>query len=431
MPILSRIAKARRFIELYGQHLPLTIPAIFNIRCRILRIDGVLRRGGSALSVVYAGRGRNLPYFLKSTFARYEVREECRATVFSFRERAERWAADADVYIADVGWPYDASINRDGRFLAMPDWISMGVDLADTWEGTLANFRRDARKNDLRLIRRNEYRYETTSTRAEMKRFYDEIYVPYTKFIHDADSLITPKHHVVSQGCKGSLIKVFNDTELVSAGIVVPAGDVLVSLWMGIPEHLHRDRPEACISALYLFFLQYAQEHGYSAVDFAGTRALLDDGALRFKRKWGAVVEDTFSPNAVMIRIISATPGALAFCRSMPLLARSRHGLEAIVFTDGQDEGANGAEALLSRYRIGGLDRMVIISTAGREQTVSLEQADDLPVLTGKVSPAELPNVYCRRWLDAQSISPAVTEAGSGRRRERMESVDEEETHRV
>lgn len=360
-----------------------------------------MRRDGGDLSIVYAGRGRNFPYLVKSIFSDWRLRDNTHTTIFGYRRAAERWLHEADLLIVDIGWPYDRAINRAGAFLEIPDWVNMGVELGGDWDELVRQFRKDARKNDLRRVRRNSYDYETTSSKDEIERFYADMYVPYVRFVHGADALLAPRRHVIRRGVKGALIKVKRSGEVVAAGIVYPDGNVLVSMWMGIPAHLHEHPPEASISALYVFLLRYALENGFAAVDFAGTRPLLTDGIFQFKRKWGAVVEDTFSPSSILLQLISGRPQTIAFCCRFPVVVRSHRGLEGLVCHSDNIDNAIRLEQLSKQLVTRGLERLIVVSVAAEgERSVVARTVDGVQIAGTHISPKELSSVYTQRWLD-------------------------------
>jgi hypothetical protein len=243
----------------------------------------------------------------------------------------------------------------------------MTVGFPDRWEEVVANFRRTARKHDLRLIRRNNYVCESLRDRRSIERFYDEMHVPFVRQRHGGDSAIAPRRHVIKRGLEGCLLHVLRGSEPVAAGIIYPEGEVMYSLWLGLPpEHLQAP-PEAAFSALYYFGMQQAFEQGYRQFDFGGTRAFLGDGAFQFKRRWGPSIEDWFSPSSILIRP-AATDGGVAFCRKVPVLRRSPVGLEALLVADAEETvSADTFRRLDKEYGCRGIDRVTVVAIGDRQ----------------------------------------------------------------
>lgn len=395
--------RAIEFIRDYWQHLPLAVPAIADLRCQVVRLEG-RAKSGESIDVVYAGRQRNFAYLTKAIFEDSQVRDRKLTSVFGYKDAAAPWLEHSDLLLVDIGWPYNKRINRAGAYIEIPDWIEMAVDIDGDWDSLTRRFRRDVRKNDLRRIRRQGYTQKVTSAKAELKRFYDEVYAPYIRFVHGADANLAARWFVVQQGSKGALIKVMKDDGLAAAGVVLPAGDVLTSLWMGVPEARLTDRPEAAISALYKFFLEYAIEKGFKSADFAGTRAFLNDGALRFKRKWGGAVHDGFSPSSILLRPLNSKPQTLALLMDLPTIIRGTAGLESLILSSGDDASEEAVRATVARHETAGLGRrnvVVVSEAAGSGRSIVHESRDGTRIMY--VAPELVPECYSDRWLESSA----------------------------
>lgn len=378
MTSVARILDAYRFMRTYGQHLPLAWDALFTMRCQVLRIRGSLRGDGTTLTLRYVGRRRrNLPYLVRAIFDQWTVISEEKATLFTFKRAMQRQLPLCDVSIVDIGWPYNAFVNRRGEYLEMPDWINMLVILGDDWDLVVRNFRQTARNNDLRLIRRNQYRYVTTTDRAAIEHFYDEIYVPFVSEKHDSDTILAPRRHVIARAMQGALLQVLQGDRIVAAGVVYREDDVLYFLWMGVPPECRDQPPEGAISALYYFGIRHAYEFGCTAVDLTGTRAFLNDGALRFKRKWGALVEDTFSPSSILLRPAEGNRAAVVFCARTPMIVRGPEGLEAMLtFREGTVDSDN-LPSIGKQVGCAGVSRINVIEITGADEGVTERDGGD------------------------------------------------------
>jgi hypothetical protein len=366
-----------RFLKLYSQHLPEAFEAIFSMSCTVTKFEGTLKGSSDPACVLYIGRRRNYTYLRRMIFEDCKVTDEQRTSLFSYRKHMERMSSSVDVLLVDIGWPYSKRINRMGAYLEIPDWINMAIDLPDTWEEVVRGFRQTTRNNDLRLIRRNAYRCEPTNDRAALEAFYDSFYVPFVNHKHAADSLVSPRRHVLKRGRQGALLQVRKGDEVVAAGVVYPEGETLFFLWMGLAPQYIDAAPEGAVSALYFFGIRYAFDRGCKVVDFTGNRAFLDDGAFRFKRKWGARVEDSFSPGSILIKPANASRNAARFCQRFPVLARREGGLEArFLFVDEPADDA-GLARLGKDYGCEGIDRTTVIEISDENETASMQKGVD------------------------------------------------------
>lgn len=375
--IIEKINELSRFLRNYGQHFPLGLKMIFAISCNLICVHGVLKRGGGPVVILYVGRRKNLSYLLSMLFDEYSIRESIQSTLLTFRRHMRRMSAQADVEIVDIGWPYHGLVNRRGTYLELPDWVSMAVDLQDSWENVVDNFRHTARNNDLRLIRRNAYRCASSRDRETIERFYSDMYLPFVESRHAADAIVTARRIILRRAQQGSLLQVLKGDDIVAAGVVYPEGDVLYFLWMGMPRRYIDNPPEAAVSALYFYGLRHAFCQGLRAVDFMGSRAFLADGALRFKRKWGALIDDSFSPSSILIRPKDGNRNAAQFCHDVPMLVRRGDILEALLlrFGDAVDEAK--FEEIEARFGCAGIDRMTVINISVQDDTQTMDFPGD------------------------------------------------------
>ncbi|MDZ8118525.1 hypothetical protein [Pontiella agarivorans] len=377
------------FIRLYGEHFPVAMKMIFDPRCRITLIDGITRREKMPVKVLYIGRYYNGEYIEKAIFDRFETVIEKRTTLFSARRHAEKLRAQADLLLCDIGWPYHGLINRNGSFLELPDWVNMSIFLEETWEETKQLFHKTIRRQDLRYIRIEGYRSETTSDPKEVADFYDRMYLPFMRSKHGGSMVKARKGHFVRRGRKGALLKILKDDKMLAGGIVFEEDDALFFLWIGLAPECFEHPPRALISAVYYFGIQYAQEMGCEVVDFTGTRAFMGDGTFRFKRKWGAGLSDTFSPSSILFKPENGNETAARFCQEFPMLARRRNGPEWLFLSLDQPVDEKRLKSYYKEFECDGISRLSVIDASGQAADLS---AVDLESLNARVAVASLKN---------------------------------------
>lgn len=373
--VLAPVKNLVRFVKTYRQHLPLAVDAIFSMRVAVTLLRGPMKHDGAEITVLYVGRRKNFSYLKRLIFDECEVLEKVHSYVPTYRKHLERLASRTDITLIDIGWPYNAYADRSGEYLDLPDWLNMAIDLGDDLQATVKNFRKTTRNNDLRLIRRNAYRYELKDDRESIESFYEEFYRPFIQRKYSDDVVLAPKRHVVRRARRGKLLQVIGRDGVVCAGVVFPEDDILYFLWMGMPEHLVGEPPEGAVSALYYFGIVHAHELGVRAVDFTGTRPFLRDGAFGFKRKWGAVVDDTFSPNSILFKPGGDSDNAARFCQSHPLLARRDDGLELIILNKDECFTTDRYAKIDSTYACDGIDEITILDIADEQGDVQTSYA--------------------------------------------------------
>lgn len=391
MSIFSRIrrvaGRAVTFVQLYGQHLPLALQMILESRYGVVLIQGKTRKEEHEVSLLYVGRRFNYKYILNAIFSEYEVVEENRSNLLSYKSHAERLEPKADVKVVDIGWPYHRRVNRTGEYLELPDWINMSLVLGETFEETKKQFHNTIRRQDMRHIRIEGYRSEISKDRKAISDFYEHMYLPLIRSKH-GDSLVkSPKRHVIRQASKGALLQVLKDDRVVAAGVVMPEDDALFFLWLGIAPECMENPPKAVMSAVYYFGIQYAHELGCWAVDFTGTRSFLGDGAYRFKRKWGAGMSDTFTPSSILIKPRNGHLAAARFCQQFPMLARREGGPEWLFLSMDQPIDEAYLKKMYAQFECDGINRLSFVDLSG--QSTDLSEVD-LESLNARVSSATL-----------------------------------------
>lgn len=391
------------FIREYREHIPLAAKAIFNVSCTITTVRGSVRGCDDPVVLLYVGRRWNEDFLLELLFEEHEILSQENASLFTAHARSKPLALDADIEIVDLWWPYDSRVNRHGGYLEFADWINMGLLLEDEWDSVVRSFRHTARNNDLRLIRRNEYRFEVSNDPETINAFYHDMYVPSASRRHGAASIVAPRKHVLKRAKQGKLLQIFRGNQVVIAGVIYPEDDVLYFLWQGSPPRFRECPAEGAASALYYFGIRYAFDNAFSAVDFAGTRAFLDFGDFRFKRKWGARVDDSFSPNSVLLRPLNNHENTISFCEQFPLIARCDTGLEAVIVRQDIAVDTDVLRRLDKKYNCDGLVRIVVIGVSDEAGTTTTSK---------EINGREFQVIQCQR---EQFASLYVSRSTAGR----------------
>jgi hypothetical protein len=138
-------------------------------------------------------------------------------------------------------------------------------------------------------------------------------------------------------------------------------------------------------AALYFALVNHAKALDCQRVDFGSCRPSLNDGVLRYKRKWDvSLVEQRKSYCDLLVHWNRFSGPVAAFLVHTPLVFRDRNGLSAVAVVD-RREPAKRAEAAKIHHAMWmpGLHRLYLVATAGWRagqesppQTVLLNLAD-------------------------------------------------------
>lgn len=376
----AQTSKARQMLDFAAQHfdhLSHLPKALFDVKIQIVTLRGPLRRSDAVATLLYVGRGVNLVYLQKNIFKEVEVVARQTATLFAAKSKLAAREATVDATFVDIGWPYHGLINKGGDYLEIPDWVDMYVPLHGTWEDVEKRFRQTTRRNDLRLMRRNNYTFEARTDDDTITGFYDDYYLPFINHRHAGEVIVSSRKLVERRARQGAILRVNREDGPVAASVVYPQDGVLHSLWTGVPAHFVENPPEASISALNYFCLKYAYDNGYKVVDLMGTRAFPTDGIFQFKRRWGAIADDSFSPSSILFKPAANSLKAAQFCESYPVLARRNGTLEQVLCNTSPEFDDAECNSLVSRFACEGIDRVTVVN-------VSETRAGSAPQITSK-----------------------------------------------
>ncbi len=385
--LVKRMArKGMQLIFLGWQEVYETAYACLKFPVVIVLLRGPLKGRGDqeVVTFLYVGRDANLFHFKNKYFKEVDTVLSRRANLLTYRSYMAAVVDDADVVFVDIGYPYHGRFLKTGEYLEIPDWIFLSAPIAETWDDTVQNFRKTMRKNIRRLIRKNNYRYEVETGQEAATEFYYDYYRKFINARYSTETVMTPLTEIKHRMQKGVILKVIGNDGPVAAGVYFPMDEEFCLLASGMPEALVDNPPEAAVSALYYFSMQYAFDHGYKAANFLGTRGFPDDGLFQFKRKWGAVVKDDFSVDSILFRPAN-TKGAAQFCARFPMIARRGEALELVMCSTAPELNADGVSRMVADTHCGGLDTVRVVHVS--DQPTEIVLGSDAPKVEVRPTP--------------------------------------------
>lgn len=364
---------------------------------RLILVRGRLKADGSEVTLLYVGRLFNEQYLLDTLFSDCEQLHLERVSVLSFRKVLARLEPRADAVVCDLAWPWSNGLRDTGGFLEVPEWVNMQRPLQATWEETVGGIHRNLRQEGLRIVRREGYAPRLTRDRRALADFHARMLVPYVsqRFGDAADvaSLLNVQLH----GHFSDLLQVLKGDEVVAAGVLLPRGRQLRLLWVGAVLDARGQWAQGAMNALYLFSLRHAFDRGHRVLNLAGTRPLLSDGVYRFKRKWGAVVDDGFTPIGFLFRPRADNAAAIRLCAAMPLMYRQADGLGAVTVSAGTEVNTQELLRLHREQGVPGLVSFTLLGIGNEERDESLPPAPGGCRLRLIVT---RPENFARRYID-------------------------------
>jgi hypothetical protein len=200
-------------------------------------------------------------------------------------------------------------------YFYIPMWVQGDVDLPRD----KAALRRV--NGDLRRIRRHALEFEVTSDPQKFNDFYHHMYLPYITATFGDCAGITPYRHEKYFFNTGELILIKNQEGSIAGQVIQYAENGPILRDVGVRDGNRAYVKQGAACALYHFGFQHLESKGHKGAWLGWSRPWLNDGVLRFKRKWAQQISDAYSCGSEFaLRILSPSPATSAFLCNNPFL---------------------------------------------------------------------------------------------------------------
>ncbi len=295
-----------------------------------------------------------------------------------------RCAADFDVVIAEGGLDYlSRNLNRQNGIYFMPHWI---VQKNDSFSGLndFCKHKKRAAYEDIRVVQKCNYDYLFTQSEQMLGFFYENMYSSYIKRRHKDEASILPLEKIKKHFRKGGLLLIKDNHKFISGTVVDLKNNMVHPCCTGILNGDEELLKKDALTTLYYFYFVLAQEKMIHTVDLGLSRPFLNDGVLRYKRKWNTVISyNKKRSNAYAFRISSLTAPIKAFLLNNPFIEIEGDSLTGNIFTDLPT--AINEEELNKKYLLRGIFRLKV-TVLGTKVIDKLALQEAPEVITAGVS---------------------------------------------
>jgi len=323
-------------------------------------LSGAELHDGASLTVLFSGRVSTCKYIrsltLRDPSEPADLGRQLLTGGLIGRLPAER---RPDILIAEASGGPPVLMKAFSGALNTPCWIRSRINVNRTL-GRLENI--SALRGDLRRIRSKRLYSETSHEFADLEQFFRTMYLPYTLSRHGDRALPRSLDNLHRNWDNKALIKVQSpDDGWIGGQIVEKVDGIVRGSGIGVLEGDRCYLKMGVIAATYYFELLYAQQHGVEWVDYGSSRAFLNDGVLRYKRKWGAELSGC-SRGHLYIVPVSDTPAVRSFLANNPFLENiGDHYVSNFFIADG-DVSAARLDRLEHTYSFGPDNRFRIFA---------------------------------------------------------------------
>ena len=294
------------------------------------------------LTAACAGSGANRDWCLSTVFTRIDALE-----TRSFTSQGDLHAALRDalgsVHIAfgDGIVPVDRDTAATMTF-AMPAWVRQRVSIERNWQTQVDRLRRNTRQEVGRVLRKYGYECQPTNDPGDYQRFFEHVYRPYILRRHGPSALLVDRGRFLRECRRGAILQLLCNGRPIAGAVLRRVANTMAVLWTGTDDTTAGDGTRGVTDALDYFSLLYAHLSGCRWLDFGRSRPDLRDGALRYKRKWGAELTAGFAPQStIRVGFGAAHADEFAYLRQHVFLSRSARRFTANVFLDGTTDPAS------------------------------------------------------------------------------------------
>ncbi|GJL61067.1 MAG: hypothetical protein NPIRA03_39240 [Nitrospirales bacterium] len=330
-----------------------------------LRVPVAILRGPSRHSerpgtIVVAGLQPWADYLPRRFFACAPRREVLGAVpVWALPSFLNRLAANVDIIIARVDRVSARLFFEDG-YLGVPESIGCRLSLPVDFD-KLAHASRSVME-DLGTLRREGFTMEVSHKEADCEAFYSSMYLPFVQKRHGEFAVIHNVHQLRRKFRRGGLIWLRRGDHSIAAALFEQEGDVFRGVALGTAGGDLTLMKQGALAALYIFEIQCAQDGGCASIDFGGTPPILNDGLLRFKRKWGVqLMDEPQTPYDYLVRWERPNEQVLDFLADVPLIFRNHGHLAGLTALRLNGVAHEDQASMMHRsFWIGGLQRLFV-----------------------------------------------------------------------
>ena len=306
-----------------------SLTAMLRGRGRLVRLSGVSAIDGSPLHALVDLGSEGEAFWGGLLFAGRPTRTivgETRSRLGLLRAGTGR--LDADIVLLRLHRLARAAAERAG-FITMPSWVDTYVDTRGAVEDVLTRnpVGRRTLKSDLRRIAREGLEPRLGSG-GDVTTFLRELYEPYTRARWHTSYVPLPPSWVRQAPRFCQVLWIERRGERVGGALLEPRGRELRDVAVGV---LDQQDPYGVRAAQYYFAIRHAITHGYRRLALGGSRPVLNDGVVRTKRKWGAVLTPTLQWDYLALALPRGPEALRGFLTAHPLVAEMDGRFYAVV----------------------------------------------------------------------------------------------------
>ncbi len=297
-------------------------------------IVGKEKKSNLDLKVLYYGNKVGLKYLISILFlSELEIKKKNNKSTIKLLNETNKIDDDVDLLIINTDRFFYRRLEKKG-FIIVPEWIDAVLDTTNPFEEIFATCSKITKKN-IKNIKKYGYTYEIHSDKKMLDFFYSRMFYPYISRRHD--ELVPPLHYKYIKSllynCKVLLIK--NKSQYISGGLIEKNKGFTNLPCMGILDGRNDLLKQKASFVLTYFHIISSNELGIKKLKFGNARPFLDDGGLRYKKKWKMKLKVSNDMFGIFgLKILKFNDSISSLLLNNPFIFLDGGNLEEIVFVN-------------------------------------------------------------------------------------------------
>jgi len=385
----SHFARAKEsLVELYDR-LPvkmtsmITEPAIKWVKTILsffsdLRVEALhlhFRSGYSneSLKILFIGSKDRL-HFLRGLIGidDFELCESAHLFLWEIKDYIKDREPEADAVVVNVNRILFGILFKpqgSDRYLRIPDCVQSVLKLPGSFEEVKKKFSESTLRK-IRNVIKEEYTCKELHDESALKNFYHEMYVPHCRKRFGKLAVIAsyPKARRLLR--TGFIVAVQKENECMSGAICRIRGDAFIFELVGVENGRPHLLEKGALDALYYFCILSALEKNCGMINFGNSRPFLNDGLVRYKRKWGTgLIRNRKQQREIGIKCNgSSESGYHFFLDNYPVFLNEK-GISALILSDeAKPVDMKYMRHIKKAYHCPGVERLVLLSPSGFDE---------------------------------------------------------------
>ena len=287
------------------------------------------------MSVVFIGDSITATYFKNLIFSEaIEQKWNKRISIRKLRSIEDDKELSADIIIIRTGKFLSYYLKRK-KYFTIPEWPNAVLEL-DKSEDRNRYLSKNA-KEYLRKLRKKIKDYnvmiEEFHSPEMIKYFYDKFYVPFSNERHGDLAEIQSFHFLRKISIQGGLLFIKTDNSYIAGVLYLkkPGHSFHFFRW-GISETINGNLRKLAGGMLHFLSIEWAKEKGYQEFNFGGSRPILNDPILLYKKKWGTILcENPTQGMVVGLKFLHFNESTFSFLHHNPFIFKNKKDLIGVV----------------------------------------------------------------------------------------------------